>query len=108
MVTACRYLTWVGVALLLAPSGAARAQGEDEAPARARPRAGLIARILHLIPPAFTEELNLNPEQRKKLHELQQEFRQKRRAILVKTALKVAAIVDSLEEGREGGETAPV
>src|SRR4051812_34264878 len=97
MVTARYYLMSVGVALLLATSRPAQAQQQSGGPERHRPRTGPIARLLHLMPPAWAEELHLSPEQREKIQQLEDEFKQRRRTLLVQTVRKVSAIINSLE-----------
>jgi len=56
--------------------------------------AGLIGRAMHLLPPAFAEEMDLKPNQREKVSKLEQEFKQHRQALLLRTAMRVAGIID--------------
>jgi Spy/CpxP family protein refolding chaperone len=69
---------------------------------------GMIARLLHLMPPAFAEELNLDAEQQQKINGLETEFRKKRQEILVQTGVQVYSIIDKLGEEEDKREPAPV
>ena len=89
-------LPWIGTAQ---EKGKVRSGDQD--------RDGLIARAVHLMPPGFAAALDLTSEQRGQVRKLDQEFKEKRRAALTKTAVKVMEIVESMEE-EEDGELAPV
>jgi Spy/CpxP family protein refolding chaperone len=68
---------------------------------------GMIARLIHLMPPAFADELNLDAEQKQKIGGLETEFRKKRQEILVQTGIQVYSIIEKLGE-EEDAEPAPV
>jgi hypothetical protein len=72
-----------------------------------RERDGLIARVIHLMPPGFAPHLNLTQEQQKSIQKLDQEFKEKRRDALTKTVVKVMSIVESMQ-AEEDEELAPV
>ena len=84
--------------------------GEDRCDDRRQDRRGdgLIARMVHLMPPAFAEHLDLDAQQQKTISGLETEFRKKRQEILIQTGFKVFNIIDNLGEAEEEREPAPV
>lgn len=96
------------LAAVLTTAGAASAQPTKEGREREEPRDGLIARVTHLMPPAFAAELNLTAEQQKQVQQMEQEFKQARRALLAKAVMAVASIVEGMESEADASETAPV
>jgi hypothetical protein len=100
-----------GVCLLLLLPWISPAQEKNETRKETRKteqqRDGLIARAVHLMPSGFAVKLNLTADQRGQIEKLDQEFKAQRREALTKTAFKVMALVESLQE-EEDRELAPV
>lgn len=100
-----------GATLLILPP-AAQAQKPKREPApkltRTAPAAGLFVRLMHLIPPAFVDDLKLDAKQAEEFRRLEKVFSEKRQAALVKTGVKLLSIWRSLEADDESSEPAPV
>jgi hypothetical protein len=104
-----RYAFLASLTLTLALAGAAPAQetpDDFDAPT-ARPRDGLLPRVLHLMPPAFVEPLQLTAEQRDTIQKLDAQFNARRKATLVKAVLSIVGIIESLNAKDGDAEPAP-
>src|SRR5262245_23276117 len=95
--------TFAGLSLLLLLPWTSATQEKNE-----QQRFGPIARAVHLMPPAFAAELELTADQRDQIKKLDQEFKGKRRDALTRTAVKVMAIVEGMQEQDDDRELAPV
>ena len=95
----------VALVSLLMSAGLVQAQEKSE---RGRPRDGMFARMTHLLPPGSDIELNLTAEQHKHVQTMEAQFKDKRRAALIKAALNITNIVKSLEAEDDKREPAPV
>src|SRR5688572_6760608 len=84
------------------------ATGQEVRQARkSEPRDGFITRLVHLMPPVFAAELNLNAQQKGEIKKLSEEFAGKRRDVFIKTGVKVMTIIEDMRDDQEG-ELAPV
>jgi Spy/CpxP family protein refolding chaperone len=107
MMLKCFRVLVAGFALTLLPtSGMSQERPSKGSPEKVRD--GVVGRILHLMPPAFTADLRLTEEQRDQIQKLEQEFNSKRLGSLMKTVSRVMAIVDSMDAGEGDKEVAPV
>lgn len=94
----------VGLAFLIAIP--ASAQEKSVAPKSEPMFDGLLARTIHLLPPAIAAELNLKPEQKAQIQRIEEEYRNKRREAILDAAGKVMTIIDGIQEGGDF-ESAP-
>jgi Spy/CpxP family protein refolding chaperone len=94
----------VGLVFLVALP--AFAQEKSVAPKSEPMLDGLIARTIHLLPPAIAAELNLKPEQKAQIQRIEEEYRNKRREAILDAAGKVMTIVDGVQDGGDF-ESAP-
>jgi hypothetical protein len=101
-----RCYTVASLAMVLALAGTAQAQKEQERN-KLRPRSGLFARIIELLPQDFADELNLDAQQRQKIQGLQEEFDQRRTQALIRSAMQVAGLINGLQK-EDNREAAPV
>lgn len=101
-----RYYMWGSLGLVLILVGTAHAQKRQER-SESKPPSGLFARIIELLPQDFADELNLDAQQRQKIQQLEEEFDQRRKQTLIRSAVQVAGILSSLQR-QENREAAPI
>jgi hypothetical protein len=108
MTTIRRLCVPLALVLLVAPVPSLLAGDAKEAAKKSRRESGLLVRLMHLMPPAFAQELNLSAQQQKDVSALDAEFRAKRRDILIQSVIKIWTIIESLSAEDEKREPAPV
>ena len=89
-------LVALGIGLLLVV--AASAGGAD------RERTPLLQRLGQLLPPNVADKLNLTAEQKKQVAKLQEEFSEKRAALLGEVPEEAGKALEEIQKARENGE----
>jgi Spy/CpxP family protein refolding chaperone len=98
-------LVVLGVGLLLVVTVPARgADDKEPSKAPAPQRTPLLQRLGQLLPPEVADKLHLTDEQKKQVAKLQDEFSEKRAALLGEVPEEAGKALDEIKKARDNGE----
>jgi Spy/CpxP family protein refolding chaperone len=94
----------LGIGLLLVAAVGAGGADDKEKGGKDRPRMPLLQRLGQLLPPDAEEKLKLTDEQKKQLAKIQDEFSEKRSALLGEVPEEVGKAADEIKKARDNKE----